>query len=93
MLTLAYDMARYKKRFPELESLVHHPVDYARVVLRIGNEEDVTTIPLTDVLPQSMVMVVSVTASTTNGAALPPLELERVNEVIAVTSASVFEIK
>ena len=28
----------YRARFPELESLVHHPVDYARVVAAIGNE-------------------------------------------------------
>jgi U4/U6 small nuclear ribonucleoprotein PRP31 len=29
---------KYKKKFPELESLVLNPLDYARVILRIGNE-------------------------------------------------------
>lgn len=28
---------KYRLKFPELESLVHHPIDYARVVLAIGN--------------------------------------------------------
>ena len=32
----------YRARFPELESLVHHPVDYARVVAAIGNEVPLT---------------------------------------------------
>ena len=32
----------YRARFPELESLVHHPVDYARVVAAIGNEVSIT---------------------------------------------------
>ena len=29
---------QYRPKFPELESLVHHPIDYARVVKAIGNE-------------------------------------------------------
>ena len=28
----------YRPKFPELESLVHHPIDYARVVSAIANE-------------------------------------------------------
>lgn len=28
----------YGKKFPELESLVLNPVDYAKIVIRIGNE-------------------------------------------------------
>ncbi len=28
---------KYKKRFPELESLVLNPLDYVRVILRIKN--------------------------------------------------------
>lgn len=27
---------KYRLKFPELESLVHHPIDYARVVQAIG---------------------------------------------------------
>lgn len=30
--------ARYRPKFPELESLVLHPIDFARVVKAIGNE-------------------------------------------------------
>lgn len=33
-----YIRDRYAKKFPELESLVLNPLDYARVVKRIGNQ-------------------------------------------------------
>ncbi len=42
----------HRSKFPELESLVHHPMDYARVVKKIGNEMDMTLIDLEDILPQ-----------------------------------------
>ena len=35
---------RYRSKFPELESLVMHPIDYARVVKAIGNEMDLSLI-------------------------------------------------
>ena len=43
----------YRAKFPELESLVHHAVDYARVVRSIGNEMDLTLVDLEDILPQA----------------------------------------
>eukprot|EP00879_Flechtneria_rotunda_P011202 GHRR01011700.1.p1 GENE.GHRR01011700.1~~GHRR01011700.1.p1 ORF type:complete len:418 (+),score=108.76 GHRR01011700.1:198-1451(+) len=58
---------KYRLKFPELESLVHHPVDYANVVKRIGNEMDLTQVELEDLLPAASVMVVTVTATTTSG--------------------------
>ncbi|KAL2902384.1 U4/U6 small nuclear ribonucleoprotein Prp31-like protein [Bienertia sinuspersici] len=54
----------YRLKFPELESLVHHPIDYARVVKKIGNEVDLTLVDLEGLLPSTIIMVVSVTAST-----------------------------
>ena len=30
-----------RQRFPELESLIYHPVDYARVIQAIGNVADI----------------------------------------------------
>ncbi len=47
---------KYRLKFPELESLVHHPIDYARVVKAIGNEMDITLIDLDDILPQVRVV-------------------------------------
>uniref|UniRef100_A0A7N1A8C7 Nop domain-containing protein n=1 Tax=Kalanchoe fedtschenkoi TaxID=63787 RepID=A0A7N1A8C7_KALFE len=61
----------YRLKFPELESLVHHPIDYARVVKKIGNETDLTLVDLEGILPSAIIMVVSVTASTTSGKPLP----------------------
>ncbi|CAE5963673.1 unnamed protein product [Arabidopsis arenosa] len=62
---------KYRLKFQELESLVHHPIDYVRVVKRIGNEMDLTLVDLEGLLPSAMIMVVSVTASTTKGNQLP----------------------
>ena len=44
---------QYRVKFPELESLVTHPIDYARVVRAIGNEMDVTRVDLDAVLPSA----------------------------------------
>eukprot|EP01048_Picozoa_sp_COSAG05_P019074 COSAG05_NODE_2911_length_2516_cov_2.661150_3_plen_504_part_00 len=70
----------YAQKFPELESLVLNPVDYARVVKVIGNEMDMTMVNLEEVLPSATIMVVSVTGSTTNGKPLPDDDLEKVVE-------------
>lgn len=60
---------KYNKRFPELESLVVNPLDYVRTVKELAN--DVDKVKNNDVLPtfltQATIMVVSVTASTTQG--------------------------
>ncbi|KAG2446240.1 hypothetical protein HXX76_000832 [Chlamydomonas incerta] len=69
---------KYRPKFPELESLVHHPLDYARVVQRVGNEMDLTLVPLDDMLPAATVMVVTVTATTTSGKPLDEEALGRV---------------
>jgi U4/U6 small nuclear ribonucleoprotein PRP31 len=66
---------RYRAKFPELESLVMHPIDYARVVKVIGNEMDMTRVELESVLPNATIMVVSVTG-TTNGQPLSAEDLE-----------------
>nr|XP_048317929.1 U4/U6 small nuclear ribonucleoprotein Prp31 homolog [Ziziphus jujuba var. spinosa] len=68
---------KYRLKFPELESLVHHPIDYARVVKKIGNEMDVTLVDLEGLLPSAIIMVVSVTASTTSGKPLPDEILQK----------------
>uniref|UniRef100_A0A7S3W6R7 Nop domain-containing protein n=1 Tax=Emiliania huxleyi TaxID=2903 RepID=A0A7S3W6R7_EMIHU len=70
----------YAKRFPELESLIPNPLDFARVVLKIGNEADLTQVDLTGILPSATIMVVTVTSSTTIGTELPPQALAAVSE-------------
>jgi U4/U6 small nuclear ribonucleoprotein PRP31 len=66
----AYARHHYAPKFPELASLVVHPVDYARVVSRLGDAPDPAAVDLEGILPQATVMVVVVTASTTAGAPL-----------------------
>eukprot|EP00249_Psilotum_nudum_P017496 c26351_g1_i3 orf=582-2063(-) len=67
----------YRLKFPELESLVLHPIDYARVVKKIGNEMDLTLVDLEGLLPSATIMVVSVTASTTTGKPLSEENLQK----------------
>eukprot|EP01111_Echinosteliopsis_oligospora_P010509 TRINITY_DN3286_c0_g1_i2.p1 TRINITY_DN3286_c0_g1~~TRINITY_DN3286_c0_g1_i2.p1 ORF type:complete len:244 (-),score=80.79 TRINITY_DN3286_c0_g1_i2:177-875(-) len=69
---------RYAKKFPELESLVLNPLDYARVVRRIGNQTDMAHMNLADIIPAATVMIVSTAASITTGSALEDDELSRV---------------
>lgn len=71
---------KYRLKFPELESLVMHPIDYARVVKAIGNEMDMTQVELDGVLPSATIMVVSVTGSTTNGQPLSKEDLDKTFE-------------
>jgi hypothetical protein len=62
--------------FPSMQ--VHHPIDYARVVQRIGNEMDLTQVDVDDLLPAASVMVVTVTATTTSGKPLSEDMLQKV---------------
>lgn len=60
---------KYQKRFPELESLVMAPMDYLMTVKELGNDLDQAKNNeiLQKFLTQATIMVVSVTASTTQG--------------------------
>ena len=68
---------KYRLKFPELESLVHHPIDYARATKKIGNEVDLTVLDLEGLLPAAIIMVISVTASTKSGKPLPEDVLQK----------------
>lgn len=60
---------KYCKRFPELESLVMQPQEYMMTVRELGNDLDKAknNEALHKFLTQATIMVVSVTASTTQG--------------------------
>jgi U4/U6 small nuclear ribonucleoprotein PRP31 len=72
----------YSVRFPELESLVLNPIDYMRTVKLIGNNLEVTTVDteLKEILPAASVMVISVTASTTQGKKIDEEDVQKVME-------------
>ncbi|PIA44416.1 hypothetical protein AQUCO_01700186v1 [Aquilegia coerulea] len=53
----------YRAKFPELENVVTHPLDYARTVKKISNETDITLVNLEGILPSDVIMVVNVIAS------------------------------
>eukprot|EP01128_Nolandella_sp_AFSM9_P012113 TRINITY_DN8968_c0_g1_i1.p1 TRINITY_DN8968_c0_g1~~TRINITY_DN8968_c0_g1_i1.p1 ORF type:complete len:506 (+),score=135.36 TRINITY_DN8968_c0_g1_i1:186-1520(+) len=69
----------YQIRFPELESLVPHALDYARTVLKLGN--DLASVPiLNEILPAAHIITISMAASNTTGHDLSPDELKRVSD-------------
>ncbi|XP_020502417.1 U4/U6 small nuclear ribonucleoprotein Prp31 [Labrus bergylta] len=73
---------KYSKRFPELESLVPDSLDYIRTVKELGNnlEKCKTNETLQQILTNATIMVVSVTASTTQGSQLSEDELKQLEE-------------
>jgi U4/U6 small nuclear ribonucleoprotein PRP31 len=66
----------YRIKFPELETIVPNRKDYIRIVLRLRNEMDISLVDISDILPQSTIMVLSVSASSTIGRKLRDDELE-----------------
>nr|CAG4647055.1 EOG090X06EY [Megafenestra aurita] len=72
----------YAKRFSELESLVVNPLEYITTVKELGNEisQAKHSAVLQQHLTQATIMVLSVTASTTQGKPLDNAELDRVME-------------
>lgn len=73
---------KYQKRFPELDSLVMGELDYIRTVKELGNDLDrvKNNETLQQVLTQATIMIVSVTASTTQGSQLNEEELKQIQE-------------
>ncbi|EMR09530.1 hypothetical protein PNEG_02115 [Pneumocystis murina B123] len=74
----------YSQRFPELESLVVNPLDYAKTVRIIGNQMDITQVNLSH-LPSATVMVITVTNSTSEGTLLQQNKLDMVFEACDLT--------
>jgi U4/U6 small nuclear ribonucleoprotein PRP31 len=76
--------AAYRPAFPELESLVAAPLDFARVAAALGNAPHADAAGglagagLEALLPPAAVMVVTVTATTTAGAPLAEAALAEV---------------
>lgn len=82
----------YSIRFPELETLVTNPLDYAKVVSIIGNgpmdgesmkvlqnsKDNRLGVTLRSILDGPSVMIVTVEATATKGREMTPKELERV---------------
>ncbi|KAM3963440.1 pre-mRNA processing factor 31 [Aphomia sociella] len=79
---------KYQKRFPELDSLIVTPLEYIRTVKELGNDLDQAknNETLQSILTQATIMIVSVTASTTQGKTLTEKELEEIYEACDMAS-------
>lgn len=75
---------RYAPKFPELEGLVLNPLDYAKVVHRIGNQTDLSVVDLSDILPAATIMAVTLSSSTTRGKPLGETEMQQVMEACSM---------
>ncbi|KAF8222716.1 Nop domain-containing protein [Tricholoma matsutake] len=64
---LVFIRDHYAPKFPELEQLVTDPSMFIRSVRSLANNEDLTKVDLTGVLPPAIIMSVVVTATTTTG--------------------------
>ncbi|XP_054762711.1 U4/U6 small nuclear ribonucleoprotein Prp31-like [Lytechinus pictus] len=72
----------YQKRFPELDSLVPNSFEYLGTVKELGNdlEKAKNNEKLQEILTNAVIMIVSVSASTTQGTSLTQQELSTVFE-------------
>lgn len=71
----------YAERFPELESLVPAPVEYANAVIAIGNNVgDIASTNIKSFLSGATFMIITMSAYESNGKDLTPAKLEAVNK-------------
>lgn len=71
----------YAPRFPELETFIFDPVDYARVAKLTATAEDLSEIDLRKTLPSGTAITVQLTASSSKGRMLKRNELQLVFEL------------
>ncbi|KAL8955803.1 MAG: hypothetical protein Q9193_006473, partial [Seirophora villosa] len=87
----------YSSRFPELETLVTNPLDYAKTVAIVGNgpmenikeisqkTNNLVSASLRSILDGPTLMVVTVEATTTRGRELPAAELKTISRACEMT--------
>ncbi|CAA7015738.1 unnamed protein product [Microthlaspi erraticum] len=75
---------KYRPKFPAIELLVTHAIDYARVVKQIESETDLTSVDMESLLPRDRAratfMCLSLLTSTTKGKPLPQYVLQKTIE-------------
>lgn len=69
----------FAPRFPELETLIFNPLDYARVAKLCANALHLSKVGLHAILPSATVITIQVTASASAGRPLKPDELQEVH--------------
>lgn len=69
----------YAERFPELESLIPSPIEYAKAVLSIGNNvNDIASTDLKSFISGATFMIITMSAYESNGKDLTPAKLSSV---------------
>ncbi len=76
--TIKFVWELYSNKFPELMTILTNPLELVRVIQKVGNEMDLTEVYLDNLLSPQQIMVVSVSASTTQGKPLSENQLQDV---------------
>ncbi|KAI0564673.1 U4/U6 small nuclear ribonucleoprotein Prp31 [Gracilaria domingensis] len=71
----------FAPRFPELETFIFDPIEYAQVAKLSATEQDLSGIDLRSILPSGTAITVQLTASSTTGRLLKDSELQLVYEL------------
>ncbi|XP_063902151.1 U4/U6 small nuclear ribonucleoprotein Prp31-like [Zophobas morio] len=77
----------YTERFSELEKIVLEPMAYIRSVYNIGNDLDINKADLNEILPAHIIMIVSVSATTSQGQNLDDYKLANIREACEMAFA------
>lgn len=74
-------LSAYSPAFPELETLILNPMDYARVARLAADHDNLSSVDFRPILPSASVITVQVTASSSAGRILSHEEREKVRGV------------
>jgi len=66
----------YNKRNPGLNEMIPGAAEYAKTVKRLGNNPDVSSIDLSDILPSAYIMGVALSTTGSVGSELPEKEIQ-----------------
>ena len=73
----------YSIRFPELEQIITNPLDYAKIVQRIGDEKDISKINFEGIVASHTLMVLKIATTSTKGVPLTSQQYLSVNTLIS----------
>lgn len=72
----------YQQKFPQLGNILANPFDYLLVVQRIGGEDDLSKIDFSDILPNQLIMTLTITATHSKSAPIEQGAMDRVGGVL-----------
>ena len=72
----------YQQKFPQLSNILVNPFEYLLVVQRIGGEDDLSKVDFSDILPNALIMTLTITATHSKSAPIEKSAMDRVGMVL-----------